>query len=496
MKRIPTIRKKNTSQPIPVPGSKGRGSDGSDVSDNRSLTVSISESAVCWNREEVIDWICSIDYAEYIEFFKEKKITGKMLLRMNDKRLMALGIEDMFAREGIMDQIDELKQNADQLLYLSSGSPSSLELQLSPTFGSLSFDDSRNMSCTRSRRDSFDTVHYIQRHNIPIVPDGQITIRGELGLGSFSVVYLGSWNGCDVAIKVINPKFYNDQTVMEEAYRNMTLSQHQHVVGFAGIWRNPTEISKFCSFRHENQWSLVIHCMHNNSLEYYLQARTEFSELSVVQHLIDASAGLYHLHANDYIHRDIAARNFLVSDESRVFISDFGMSRMEEDVIDTSRDMIGAFRWMAPETFRNGAFTKKSDIFSFGIFIWEVLHMKIPYSDMKQSPKKIAFMVCNEKLRPTMKEEIRSEYRYIINNCLKSDPSKRPTIDELHEKLTVLKQNIMNEQKTYYRDDRKKSAFSTLSTSYAPQRGAVPSVAVYSSRMDNIRKEYGCGIGF
>jgi serine/threonine protein kinase len=80
------------------------------------------------------------------------------------------------------------------------------------------------------------------------------------------------------------------------------------------------------------------------------------------------AAGMLHLHNHNIIHRDLAARNILLSGTGDPKISDFGMSRiLQKEEEGKTKTNIGPIRWMAPESLANQTYSKKSDVWSFGI---------------------------------------------------------------------------------------------------------------------------------
>jgi serine/threonine protein kinase len=89
---------------------------------------------------------------------------------------------------------------------------------------------------------------------------------------------------------------------------------------------------------------------------------------------VDVSAAILHLHAENIIHRDIAARNVLVGKDYSVYVTDFGLSRRTSAAaqVATTNTTIGPIQHMSPEAILESEYSEKSDSFSFGVLLWEV----------------------------------------------------------------------------------------------------------------------------
>ncbi|GBN36403.1 Tyrosine-protein kinase SRK3 [Araneus ventricosus] len=147
---------------------------------------------------------------------------------------------------------------------------------------------------------------------------------------------------------------------------------------------------------------------------------------------------MMHLEANNMIHRDLAARNILVGDGGIVKLADFGLARIvDEAVYVASGGGKLPIRWAAPEAYTTGEFTIKSDVWSFGIVLYEIFtHGETPYSGMTNS--QVSQLITKQDYRmpkPSDPDCIDAVYE-IMTMCWKKEPKDRPTFEFLYHFFT------------------------------------------------------------
>lgn len=144
--------------------------------------------------------------------------------------------------------------------------------------------------------------------------------------------------------------------------------------------------------------------------------------------------GMAFIEEQNYIHRDLRAANILVSDTLSCKIADFGLARLIEDNEYTARE--GAkfpIKWTAPEAINYGTFTIKSDVWSFGILLTEIVtHGRIPYPGMT-NPEVIQNL--ERGYRMVQPDNCPEELYHLMMLCWKERPEERPTFDYLRSVL-------------------------------------------------------------
>ncbi|XP_053210968.1 inactive tyrosine-protein kinase transmembrane receptor ROR1-like [Panonychus citri] len=146
-------------------------------------------------------------------------------------------------------------------------------------------------------------------------------------------------------------------------------------------------------------------------------------------------AGMEYLASHHYVHRDLAARNCLVSDHLTVKISDFGLSRdiYASDYYRVHSKSLLPVRWMPPESILYGKFTSESDVWSFGVLLWEIFSYGLqPYYGYTN--QQVIDMIRGRHLLPCPSECPPNIYS-LMNQCWTENPSGRPTFSQLHQRL-------------------------------------------------------------
>lgn len=196
-----------------------------------------------------------------------------------------------------------------------------------------------------------------------------------LGKGEFGDVLLGSLHGQKVAVKKLkdsNSKAAQD--FLTEASL-MTSLRHKNLVQLLGVVFDGPSIC------------FVTEYMAKGSLVDYLRSRGRLhvTRKDQIAFAADTCAGMAYLESKQVIHRDLAARNVLISEEGVAKVCDFGLARDQTLGLDGGKFPI---KWTAPEALRFAKFSNKSDMWSFGILLWEIYSFgRVPYPRIVSAKK-------------------------------------------------------------------------------------------------------------
>lgn len=222
-----------------------------------------------------------------------------------------------------------------------------------------------------------------------------------VGIGSFGTVYRGQWRGEEVAIKVIRA---------EDGSFDTEKLPESHIEEFSSEAKVMTQIPV-----HENVCrliavttvpfvGLILEFMDYGSAYEYMKAHGAFDKALAYRIIGGMALGLAHLHEYDIVHRDFAARNVMLDKTMKATIADFGMSRKlvegDEDFGKSEEDdgAPGPLKHMAPESIAKKEFSIRSDVWAFGITVFEIATGKEPHAGMPAF--QVAMFVAESGLTP------------------------------------------------------------------------------------------------
>nr|XP_042109962.1 focal adhesion kinase 1 isoform X4 [Ovis aries] len=270
-----------------------------------------------------------------------------------------------------------------------------------------------------------------------------------IGEGQFGDVHQGTYTSPEnpaLAVAIKTCKNCTSDSVREKFLQEaLTMRQfdHPHIVKLIGvITENPV-------------WIIMELCT-LGELRSFLQVRKYSLDLaSLILYAYQLSTALAYLESKRFVHRDIAARNVLVSSNDCVKLGDFGLSRYMEDstYYKASKGKL-PIKWMAPESINFRRFTSASDVWMFGVCMWEILmHGVKPFQGVKNND--VIGRIENGERLP-MPPNCPPTLYSLMTKCWAYDPSRRPRFTELKAQLsTILEEEKVQQEERMRMESRR-----------------------------------------
>lgn len=335
-------------------------------------------------------------------------------------------------------------------------------------------DDPRQVKAASSQQYLANDVRN-DRDLIPFrIDQKDIALSKQIARGGFGVIYRGSYQGREVAIKQMLPDRWRDQHLMAsfmDEIRLCSMLEHPKIVAFIGLaWRSLQDLSVIIEYMGAGDLLSMLQKYRHDSSDTGMASalpRSEWSEQWTPRQLPcktaiakDVAEAVVYLHSftSPILHRDLKARNVLLDLKGTAKLSHFGISR-EMAFDETMTSEVGTAAWIAPEVLRGERYSEKADIYSFGVLLVEMDRGSHPYEDepllrdksdgiedwkrakertthesmseMAHKNTRIAVLVSTGQLRPQVTSNCPPVVASLAARCLNYDPSDRPTAMEI-----------------------------------------------------------------
>lgn len=256
-------------------------------------------------------------------------------------------------------------------------------------------------------------------------------IKERIGSGSFGTVHRAEWHGSDVAVKVLSVQNFQDDQ-LKEFLREVAIMKrirHPNVVLFMGAVTQSPHLSIVTEYLPRGSLFRLIH--RPGSDEAMDQRRR-------LRMALDVAKGINYLHclSPPIVHWDLKTPNLLVDKNWNVKVCDFGLSRFKANTFISSKSVAGTPEWMAPEFLRGEPSNEKSDVFSFGVILWELVTMKQPWAEL--GPAQVVGAVAFQNRKLTIPQTTSPMLASLIESCWADDPNERPSFASIVETLKKL----------------------------------------------------------
>jgi len=257
--------------------------------------------------------------------------------------------------------------------------------------------------------------------------------RKPIGIGKFGDTYHAVFRGVDVAVKELRKDMQYDPRLNEfrDEYNTLSRLRHPNIIELYGICTDRA-IDISAPELRESFYCLVMEYASNGSLHDLIHPKQNTNDeldIKLIKKMLKQIArALVYLHSNSppMIHRDLKPASVVFDSESNAKLTDFGLAKIVPMGARAPDSTVkGTIRYMAPEQV-NKIVTTKSDIYSFGLILWELFTRKYPYSDV-ESDAEITTHKNNKNYKFKFPPGVPLALKELGKMCLKHNPNFRPT---------------------------------------------------------------------
>ncbi|XP_065186745.1 ankyrin-3-like [Sycon ciliatum] len=251
----------------------------------------------------------------------------------------------------------------------------------------------------------------------------------SLGSGAYSDVYQSTHNNEKVAVKLFKNLSMDEVVdVFDKEVRLLSRLKHPNVLRFIGYVTEPGFYAIVTDLLERGS---LYEILHNRSIDLGWTKRLKM--------MLDAALGMEYLHSCRMLHRDLKSMNLLVSADWVVKVADFGLTKVRMHTQTMASSLKGTPAYMAPELLDSKPISEATDVYAFGIIIYEVATRKRPYHEHTLNPIQLMMMVLKG-TRPTLElsNDIPEGVVELAKRCWTADFRQRPPFREICEWLQAL----------------------------------------------------------
>jgi serine/threonine protein kinase len=271
------------------------------------------------------------------------------------------------------------------------------------------------------------------------IPLSDVTFMQDLGKGSWGIVSLAVYKGEFVAVKRIPDGATGAQlsTLMDEAKLMASIKAHRNLVKFIGICSDAKSVGLMMEF-----------CPRGSLLDYMRGNKgATLPDYEILKYAYGVLEGMIALATTGLVHRDLAARNVLLDERMFSKVSDFGSSRRSNQADEEkvkADDTLGPIKWQPPEVLNDQSYSEKSDVWSFGCTLLEIVTRREPYAGYTGNILQLIQDIKDGRINPLMHLEragghdINTWPDWVVPTlraCFEENPSKRPSFREIRFRI-------------------------------------------------------------
>jgi serine/threonine-protein kinase len=254
---------------------------------------------------------------------------------------------------------------------------------------------------------------------------GRYEVLNELGKGAMGVVYLAKDPviGRMVAIKTIRTSSFGDDDSESREFRERFIREaqtagilsHPNIVTIHDIGEDPETQTSFIAMEY----------IEGRNLKSLLAEKTKFGYEQVADIIAQVAEAIDYAHRKGIIHRDIKPANIIITTDGKVKIMDFGIAKIASSNLTTTGQFLGTPNYMSPEQVSGAAVDGRSDIFSLGVVLYELLTNRKPFQG--ENLTAISYKIVHEEFTPPaeLSPEVPPDFNAIVARAMAKDPWNR-----------------------------------------------------------------------
>ncbi len=259
--------------------------------------------------------------------------------------------------------------------------------------------------------------------------DGRYRVVRKLGSGGMADVYLAEDEelGRRVAIKILNDRHANDEQFVERFRR-----EAKNAAGLS----HPNIVSIYDRGEAEGTYYIAMEYLDGRSLKELVLARGPLPIADAISFTRDVLVALRFAHRKGVVHRDIKPHNVMADADGRLKVTDFGIARAGASQMTEAGSIIGTAQYLSPEQARGSAVDQRSDLYSVGVVLYELLTGTVPFTG--ESPVEIAMKHLSDTPQPpsVKRPDIPPDLDMIVLRALAKNPEDRfQTAEEMDAEL-------------------------------------------------------------
>ncbi|XP_027085005.2 serine/threonine-protein kinase STY17-like [Coffea arabica] len=285
-----------------------------------------------------------------------------------------------------------------------------------------------------------------------IEPD-ELELQEVVAQGTTADVYRGTWRGLDVAVKCIFPNLFETNEHMlgffVQEVETLSRQRHPFVLQLMGACLEPPSHGCIVTEFLSTTLKIWLHGPGSRRKERMVPLPPLEDRLQMALEIAQAMQYLHEQKPAKVIHRDLKPSNIFLDDDMHVRIADFGHARFLNDGEKALTGETGTYVYMAPEVVRCGPYDEKSDVYSYGVILNELITGEHPYIETDYGPSRIAMEVANNGLRPALPmhdAEKLKELLELIRNSWDEDAAIRPSFATITCILRSIRKRLADAQ--------------------------------------------------